>query len=496
MDISVRNVADKEVKTGALLLPLFENNPAAFYSDLDYLIGGMIKRVIDSKEFTGKHKQLTLLHVRTINTGRILLVGLGKQSEISAERIRQSGGKAFSYLRDLGISSVAVSSGAFTFKEPPKTSQSPLNGAFYFLEGGLLGLYRFEKYRKPENGKEIKTVTVLGREGDIPLKKLQTTVSAAYLARDLVNTPSNKMTPAALSDVARSIAGRKVKVKVLERKDIEREGMDAYVSVSRGSGESLKFIIMEYKGGKGAPFVLVGKSITFDSGGISLKPSEGMEKMKYDMAGGAAVLAVIDAVAGLGLPLNLVGILPAAENLPGGTASKPGDVVGTIADKTVEIISTDAEGRLTLADSLGYAIKYYKPKGLIDIATLTGACSIALGAEAIAMMGTGTELMERLKKASEETYERVWQMPLYDEYREYIRSDVADLKNAGGRGGSLVTAGYFLREFSGDTPWVHLDIAGTAWNDKDKPYQPKGASGIGVRLILSFLEGLCSSGNG
>ena len=251
-----------------------------------------------------------------------------------------------------------------------------------------------------------------------------------------------------MSEKARDVAGKKIKVKVLEEKEIKREGMEAYLSVSRGSAAPPRFVVMEYKGGRGAPVVLIGKSITFDSGGISIKPAEGMEKMKYDMAGGAAVIAIMKAASELGLPLNLTGILPAAENLPGGAAFKPGDVVKTMNGKTIEIISTDAEGRLTLADAICYAIKYYKPKAIIDIATLTGACSIALGNEAIAMMGSDAALMENLKEASVETYERVWQMPLYDEYREYLKSDIADMKNAGGRTGSLVAAGYFLKEFS------------------------------------------------
>jgi leucyl aminopeptidase len=212
-----------------------------------------------------------------------------------------------------------------------------------------------------------------------------------------------------------------------------------------------------------------------------------MEKMKYDMAGGAVVLGVIRAAAEMRLRVNLIGVLPATENLPGGTASKPGDVVTSVGGKTIEIISTDAEGRLVLADALGYAQKF-RPKAIIDVATLTGACSVALGNEAIAMMGNDQTLLERMKAAGEEVYERVWEMPLYEEYMDYIKSDIADLKNSGGKTGSLVTAGYFLKEFAGDTPWVHLDIAGTAWTEKERPYTGKGATGIGVRLVLNFLK--------
>jgi leucyl aminopeptidase len=245
--------------------------------------------------------------------------------------------------------------------------------------------------------------------------------------------------------------------------------------------------VLNYRGGKGAPVALIGKSITFDSGGISIKPSEGMEKMKYDMAGGAAVLAVVKAASQMRLPVNLVGILPATENLPGGTATKPGDIVTSLSGKTIEIVNTDAEGRMVLADGIGY-VKKFKPKVIIDIATLTGACGVALGNEAIAMMGNDSKVMERLKTIGDEVYERVWQMPLYEEYLEYIKSDVAELKNSGGKTGSLVTAAYFLKEFAGDTPWVHLDIAGTAWTEKDRPYVPKGATGIGVRLLLNLLK--------
>jgi leucyl aminopeptidase len=292
------------------------------------------------------------------------------------------------------------------------------------------------------------------------------------------------MTPSALVRAARSL--KKVSVKVIEKSQAEKLGMGAYLSVAKGSNEPPKFIVITYKGKNIPPVALVGKSITFDSGGISLKPGEGMEKMKYDMAGGAAVLGTIKAASEMNMPVHIVGILPAAENLPGGSASKPGDVVKTIGGKTIEIISTDAEGRLALADAIEYA-KRFKPSAIIDIATLTGACSITFGGEAIAMMGNNGPIMEKMKKASLETYEKVWQMPLFDEYKDYIKSDIADLKNSGGRSGSLSSSAYFLKEFAGDTPWVHLDIAGTAWTDKDRPYIPKGATGVGVRLLLKFL---------
>jgi leucyl aminopeptidase len=317
------------------------------------------------------------------------------------------------------------------------------------------------------------------------VRRTETIVKAANLARDMVNTPANDMTPSVLVKYARSLEN--VSVKVIDENNARKLGMGAYISVARGSDEPPKFIVMTYRKKNGPPLVLIGKSITFDSGGISLKPAKGMEKMKYDMAGGAAVLGVMKAVSDLKLPLHLIAILPATENLPGGSASKPGDVVKTLSGKTVEIISTDAEGRLVLADAIGYA-KKLRPEAIIDIATLTGACSIALGNEAIAMMGNDDTLLNKMKMASDETNEKVWQMPLYDEYGEYIKSDIADLKNSSGPSGSLVTAGYFIKEFAGTVPWVHLDIAGTAWTDRDRTYIRQGATGIGVRLLLNLLE--------
>jgi len=352
----------------------------------------------------------------------------------------------------------------------------------------MLSNYRFEKYKKEENKSQLKTFTILsGKKLDKHIKWTETVSGAANLARDLVNTPSNDMTPAALVKAARSL--KDVSIKVIERREAERLGMGGYLSVAKGSAEPPKFIVITYKRKNCAPLALIGKAITFDSGGLSLKPSQGMEKMKYDMAGGAAVIGVMKAVSELNLLLHIIAVLPATENLPGGSASKPGDVVRTIEGKTIEIISTDAEGRLVLADAIGF-VKKHKPSAIIDIATLTGACSIALGNEAMAMMGNNDALMKKMKKASEETAEKVWQMPLFDEYKDYIKSDIADLKNSAGRSGSLVSSGYFLKEFSGNVPWVHLDIAGTAWTDKDRPYIPQGATGVGVRLLLNFLKSL------
>lgn len=478
MIISVKNITEAAFPCDALILPILEDQGIRPYAGIDKAVNGLLGRIISSKEFSGRHNEISLVHTQgKIKPERILLIGLGKRKEVSGERLRQSGGKTVSYMRGLNIRSAGLSAGTI---EALKLSPA------VFLEGGLLNNYLFEKYKKDENHKGIKSLTILsGKNLAAQIRRVQVVCAANHLARDLVNTPSNDMTPSGLVSMARSL--KNVSVKVIDKKEAEKLGMGAYLSVAKGSSEPPKFIVITYKKSKASPIALIGKAITFDSGGISIKPSQGMEKMKYDMAGGAAVLGVMKAVSEMNLPLNIMAVLPAAENLPGGRASKPGDVVKAIGGKTIEIISTDAEGRLALADAIGY-VKKFKPAAIIDIATLTGACSIALGNDAIAMMGNDDSLMAKMKKASDETAEKVWQMPLFDEYRDYIKSDIADLKNSSGKDGSLVTSGSFLKEFAGDIPWVHLDIAGTAWTDRDRPYIPKGATGIGVRLLLEFLE--------
>jgi leucyl aminopeptidase len=482
MNIYIKNIKEVDCACDALILPCIEGS-SGLYNHLDSAVSKLIKRLF-SKEFHGKHKEIILVpSPDDIKPERILLVGLGKRDEISAEKVRQAGGKAAAYLRDMGMKRIALSTNVIL-----SIKMSPVD----FIEGSLLGLYSFKKYSGGKDKKIISSITVLskvskGLRDDI--HRTKTITSAVCFARDLVNTPANDMTPAHLANVALSLKRKNLLVKILEKKDAEKLGMGAYLSVARGSKELPKFIVLEYKGTKGVPLVLIGKSITFDSGGISLKPAEGMEKMKYDMAGGAAVLGVMEAVSELKLPVNLIGILPATENLPGGSAIKPGDVVRAINGKTIEIISTDAEGRMVIADAIGYA-KRFKPRAIIDIATLTGACSIAFGNEAIALMGNNRELIDTVKKSADKTYERVWEMPLFEEYKEYLKSDIADIKNYGGKNGSLSSSAYFLYEFAGEIPWVHLDIAGTASMEKEKPYIPKGASGIGVRLMVNLIKEL------
>lgn len=480
MNIHIENVMEIDCVCDALILPVTEGD-AKLYDTLGPSVSKAIRKAL-SKEFRGKRNEVLLIpSPEDIRPDRILLAGLGDKKTVSAEVVRQAGGRAASYLRDIGMKKIALSTFIF-----PHLDLLPTD----FVEGSVLGLYAYTKYKGEK--KKVGSMTVLTRpseEIEDGLAWTKTVTSSVCFARDLVNTPANDMTPSQLAREALSLKRKNLSVKVIERGDALKAGMGAYLSVARGSGEPPKFIILDYAGFKEPPVVLVGKAVTFDSGGISLKRPDGMEKMKYDMAGGAAVLGVLKAASEARLKRHLIGIVPATENLPGAKASKPGDVVRTACGKSVEIISTDAEGRLIVADALCYA-KRFKPRAMIDIATLTGACSVAFGHEAVAMMGNDRALLDILKKAGEATYERVWEMPIFEEYDDYLKSDIADIKNVGGRSGSLVTAAAFLGQFVGDVPWVHLDIAGTAWVEKERPHMPKGGSGVGVRLLLTAMREL------
>ncbi len=314
---------------------------------------------------------------------------------------------------------------------------------------------------------------------------------AVGVARDMVNEPGNVKSPEFFAGKARLLAEEcGFDCRILERDELEEEGMGAMLGVAQGSVREPRLIVMEYRGAKkdAAPVVLIGKGVVFDAGGISLKPSEGMEEMKMDMGGGAAVLGAMTAVATLGLPLNVVGLIPAVENLPSGSAIRPGDVLTSKSGKTIEVINTDAEGRLILADALSYAERF-APAKVIDLATLTGACIIALGHHASAVLGSDAKLVEALRGAGDKTGERLWELPLWDDYDEQLNSGIADVKNIGGRAAGTITAAAFLKRFAGEYDWAHLDIAGTAWESSGRPYIPKGASGVGVRLLVEFLRG-------
>jgi len=320
------------------------------------------------------------------------------------------------------------------------------------------------------------------------------TARAANYARDLQVRPGNVVTPTYLGERARELGERLgLHVTVLDRAAIEGEHMHSLLAVARGSAQEPRFIVLEHRGGAAdaAPVVLVGKGVTFDSGGISIKPAEHMEDMKYDMSGAAAVLGAMHGIAELALPINAIGVVPATENLPSGTAYKPGDVIGSHLGKTIEIVNTDAEGRLILADALSY-VRRYRPAAVVNAATLTGACVIALGNHAIGLMGNDGDLMDEVQAAGLRVGERCWPLPLWDEYRPQLDSTIADLKNSGGRAAGAITGGWFLKEFV-DYPWVHLDIAGTAYRDEAAPYLRKGATGVPTRLFIEWVRARAES---
>jgi leucyl aminopeptidase len=306
-------------------------------------------------------------------------------------------------------------------------------------------------------------------------------------ARSIQVLPGNVCTPSYLANVARELAQRHgFEITVLDRSAITKEKMGALLSVAQGSAEEPRFIALEYKGAEGAPVVLVGKGVTFDSGGISIKPAQNMEDMKYDMSGAAAVLGTFEALGRLKPKVHVVGLIPSTENMPSGTAVKPGDVVTSHLGKTIEVINTDAEGRLILCDALSYA-RRYRPAAVLDIATLTGAIVVALGHTAAGVMGNDDQLVEEVRAAGERAGERVWPLPLWEDYRDLMKSDIADVKNSGGRPAGSISAGWFLREFVDGFPWAHLDIAGTAYTDRDEPTRVKGPTGMGVRLFTEFV---------
>ncbi|MEQ1562989.1 MAG: leucyl aminopeptidase [Nitrospiraceae bacterium] len=459
---------------------------------LDRALGGSLRKLLQSKEFEGKTNEVLLYHTQgSVPAKRLVLVGLGKKKDVTLETIRQAMGTAAKRVRQ-------AKAGSFTVVLPTVTpaGMSSVEVAQAMVEGAILGSYQFTVYRTAAAEHAVEGMKVLIpqksqlKQVTEGIRRGVATAEATVFVRDLCNHPSNVLTPTRVAEEAKAIAkAEKISIKILEQKEMERLGMGALLGVARGSQEPPKFIILEYNGAKKKderPVVLVGKTITFDTGGISLKPAENMEHMKADMTGGAEVLASIRAAARLKLPLRLISILPVAENMPGGRAMKPGDVVTTLSGKTVEVQNTDAEGRLILADGLAYAMRY-KPAALIDIATLTGACVVALGQFAIGMFGTDQALKEQVRKSGQKAGERVWEMPLWEEYFEQLKSDVADMRNIGGRGGGMITAALFLSKFVGDCPWVHLDIASTDWSERERAYVPKGPTAIGTRLLLQYL---------
>ena len=484
--IGVKTAAPEEVEADLLAIGVHagEDPPEG--------LSAAAQPAVASGDFTGKRGQTSLLYAEDdLAAGRLLLVGLGDRPSFTPERLRRAAATIARRARTLKARSVAFA--------PPVPEGSDVRGtARAAAEGAVLGLYRFDRYKTKNNeggGEGPEGFDLIVGEGDREGASAGAEVGrkvaeGATLARDLANEPSNTATPRYLAERAREIGERYgMAVTVLDRAGIEAEGLTGLATVGRSAANEPRFIVLEHRkgGGGGKPVVIVGKAVTFDSGGISIKPSAGMGDMKYDMSGGAAVLGAMEAVGALDLPLNVVALVPATENLPGGAAFKPGDVLEMPNGKTVEILTTDAEGRLILADALVYA-RRYEPAAVVDCATLTGACVVALGNHASGLMGNDEDLIAEVRAAGEATGERAWPLPLFEEYTEQIKGDTADLKNSGGRGGGALTAGAFLKEFA-DFPWAHLDIAGTASGKKGNAYTTKGATGVPARLLVEFLIG-------
>ena len=457
---------------------------------LDGALDGLLSRVLAAEKFDGKAGQSSLVYTNgRLAAPRVLVVGLGPKKEASAEAVRRAAAHGARRARDLG----AVSAAMFLPGEGVPARQR----AQAVAEGAILGTYRFDKYLKEKDGKALGAVAVvepdrrqqaLAREG---VRLGEIWAQATCAARDLVNEPANVVTPTYLAGRAEEIArAGRLKVRVLERDDCATLGMGAFVGVARGSQEPPKFIHLTYapRGRARKRVALIGKGITFDSGGLDLKTADGMLRMKDDMSGAAAVLAVFQALPRLRLPLEVHGLIAATENMPSGTAQRPGDIVRAMNGLSVEIGNTDAEGRLTLADALAYAAKEIEPDEMIDMATLTGAVVMALGLGLSGVLGSQDAITERILAAADAAGERMWRLPLHEEYKDGLKSDVADLNNISSqRGGGAIVAALFMREFTGGIPWVHLDIAGTAFTEKELPLGPKGGTGVAVRTLLTYL---------
>ena len=448
-------------------------------SELDQEFGGTISSAIEVGDVKGKVGEVNYFY---INNRRLAVIGLGKKEDISEETVRLAAGSAIR-------SSIAKKADSVTID----CFCSGLDSCQAMGEGIVLGSYQFLDYKtKDKNKFEPTTVNVLGCD-QAELDKGFAIGSSVCFARDLANHPGNISTPTHLAEAAKEITNAEgMKLTVYDREEFTEMGMGGLAGVAQGTDEPPKFIIMEYNnGGDQKPKVLVGKGLTFDSGGISIKPAAKMDQMKYDMCGSTVVLGVFHALAVLKPKLNVVGIIPSTENLVGAKAYKPGDILTAYNGKTIEVLNTDAEGRVILADGLSYASKHYDPEYIIDFATLTGAVVVSLGHIATGVMGTSNDLMKKVKESSRSSGEKVWELPLWSDYCKQVQSEIADVKNMGApmQAGSIA-GGAFLKEFVGkDIPWVHFDIAGTAWGAKPNSVNPKGsATGWGIRLVLDMMK--------
>lgn len=499
MKVRSELVALSDAKENAVAVFIFQDKKglAQQIAALGKQVGEKLQAAITLKDFSAKEGELLSLYTeKPIVSPRLFFVGAGDIEKVTLEKLRRASATAAKAAQSMKVGSLGIEFPSLALL-PNAIGTSPADVSQSIVEGASLSVYKYDKYLTTDDEKKrLENLTLFTTEKKI-FSEIQSGArlgeiisNAVCHARDLQNAPSNEIYPETLSfDVQQTAHDYGFKATVFDQRKIESLKMGGLLTVGKGSNHPPRFVILEHIPPKGnaKTVVLVGKGVTFDSGGISIKPSANMAEMKMDMSGAAAVVGTFQALAEMKLPVHVVGLIPSVENMPSGTAVKPGDIVRHFNGKTSEVDNTDAEGRLILADALGYASKF-KPDVVIDLATLTGACVVALGHLATGMMGNDQATMEVLKAAGEKTHERVWQLPMFDEYEKLIKSDVADVKNTGGRWAGAITAGWFLKKFIGDYKWVHLDIAGTAILEENMDYAPKGGSGVGVRLLVEFLK--------
>src|SRR5579859_6944900 len=494
MQITLEAKPFASLETDALVSYVFENaDPIqGRIAEIDQTAGGLLRKLATSGELTGKPLEMTLIHApHGLKSARLLLVGAGKREKFDVATLRKIAGAALRYLK-----SRSVKHFAFILRE----NESAESAVQAVAEGALTANFESDKYKTDKKDpKSIDSILITGftdqdrSAAEKGLTRGQVIADSQNFARDLINEPSNKLTPKTLAEKADAMARQAgLAVEILDEKRIADLKMGALLSVAQGSVEPPRMMVVTYTPANpkpGAPVIgLIGKAVTFDTGGISIKPSDGMEKMKYDMAGGATMLGVMRALAALKPNVKVICVVPATENMVGGKAQKPGDIQTAMSGKTIEVLNTDAEGRLILADGITFA-KQLGATYLIDAATLTGAIVVALANVNVGVFGSDQAWTDKLLASAKATGEKMWQLPMDDEYREFIKGSFADIQNIGsGKGGGSITGAWFIREFAGDTPWIHLDIAGTAWNDDAKPWLAKGPTGVALRTLVHLVQ--------
>jgi leucyl aminopeptidase len=443
------------------------------------------------KDMEGKFGKLSIIPVPGKNLAqRILLAGLGKKENLTNDTIRLVSGKIAQKARELKLKE-------FSIVTPPSFVTDQVSSVSQIIEGSKIALYKFDKFKtkKVNNSPDLTIIVSKSNKISHAIKTAEIIADGVIFTKSIANLPPNECTPTTLANFAKVISKKnKMKCNIISESELKKKGFGGISAVGQGSKNESKLIILEHNHGpkNEKPIVLVGKAVTFDTGGISLKPGDKMDEMKFDKCGGCTVIGIMKAVSELKLRINVVGIVPSVENMPSGESFRPGDIIKLYNGKTAEILNTDAEGRLILADALSYGEKHYSPKVIINFATLTGACIVALGNNVAGMVSNNEKLTKKINESSKRTTEEVWELPLTQDFMDMIKSDVADMKNVGiGRAAGTITAAAFLRNAIEDTPWTHIDIAGVAWTQaatKEKSYNPKGATGFGVRLILDYLQ--------